>query len=149
MSEPERLLLRNLARDLLVLLDHAVPAPADPVLARLFPDAYGDDAEAAQEFRSLTEDDLRDAKRATARTFMESLEGGRDQLVLDDETAEAWLLTLNDLRLAIGTRFGVEEDTFERLHAGQLEVSDDVMTAYEVYEVLSWLQESLVASLSD
>ena len=33
--------------------------PADPALARLLPDAYGDDDEAAAEFRRYTEADLR------------------------------------------------------------------------------------------
>jgi hypothetical protein len=148
LSDHERALLRNLATDLIVLLDDGVPAAADPVLSRFFPDAYGDDADAAEDFRSLTESDLRDAKRAAAATFVESLDGPGGTLVLDAETAEIWLLTLNDLRLAIGTRFAIEEDTLERLHAGEIEASEDALTAFEVYEVLSWLQESLIHALS-
>ncbi|MFF1798053.1 DUF2017 family protein, partial [Kitasatospora sp. NPDC058263] len=54
--------------------DGPTEAPADPALARLFPDAYGDpekpdDAEAreaAREFRRYTELDLRARKREDA-----------------------------------------------------------------------------------
>ena len=42
------------------------PKPDDPVLARLFPDAYEDDGEAAGEFRRYTEMGLRDGKREAA-----------------------------------------------------------------------------------
>jgi len=40
--------------------------PEDPVLARLLPDAYGDDPEAAGEFRRYTEHGLRSGKVAAA-----------------------------------------------------------------------------------
>src|SRR5439155_1762221 len=48
--------------------------PDDPVLARLFPDAYGDDPEASAEFRRYTEITLRERKLAAARRAMASLE---------------------------------------------------------------------------
>src|SRR3954466_6406527 len=38
------------------------PAPAPPVLPRLFPSAYAEDEEAAAEFRRFTEGALRDGK---------------------------------------------------------------------------------------
>ena len=140
-------MLRGLAHELLALLDDDVPSSADPVLQRLFPDAYGDDAAAAEEFRSLTEDDLREAKRATATAFAASLDGAGGALVLDQEAVDAWLLTLNDLRLAIGTRLGIEEETLELLAEGRLEVDDATRSGYEVYEVLSWLQGTLLDAI--
>ncbi len=42
----------------------------DPVLARLFPDAYNDDDEAAGDFRRYTEDGLRRNKRENAETLL-------------------------------------------------------------------------------
>ena len=48
-------------------------APADPVLARLLPDAYQDDPEAAGEFRKYTESSLREAKKYFAQTLLETL----------------------------------------------------------------------------
>ena len=43
-------------------------APEDPVLARLLPDGYRDDPEAAGEFRKYTEPSLRSAKHQAAQT---------------------------------------------------------------------------------
>ncbi|MCW2613386.1 MAG: hypothetical protein JWN08_380, partial [Frankiales bacterium] len=53
-----------------------VERPEDPALARLLPDAYGDDEQAAAEFRRYTDADLRAGKRAQARTVLGGLTGG-------------------------------------------------------------------------
>jgi hypothetical protein len=122
-----------------------VEPPTDPALARLLPDAYGDDADAASEFRRYTEGDLRAGKRAHATSVLSSLaplagRGGR--LVLDGDQAAAWLGCLNDLRLVLGTRLEVTEET-------ELGVRDDDprAQALQVYGWLGWLQESLLACL--
>ncbi|MBC7374523.1 MAG: DUF2017 family protein, partial [Frankiales bacterium] len=47
-----------------------VERPEDPALARLLPDAYGDDEEAATDFRRYTETDLRAGKRAHATVVL-------------------------------------------------------------------------------
>ncbi len=57
----------------------------------------------------------------------------------------AWLGALNDLRLALGTRLGVEEDWAEQLAA--LDDGDPRALLLAVYDWLSWLQETLVRSL--
>ncbi|MCW2615671.1 MAG: hypothetical protein JWN08_2665 [Frankiales bacterium] len=122
-----------------------VEPPTDPALARLLPDAYGDDDEAATEFRRYTETDLRAGKRAHAAVVLGTLapyvdRGGR--IPLDREQADAWLTCLNDLRLVLGTRLEVTEDTdFEP-------GSDDPRSqALMVYGWLGWLQESLLECL--
>ena len=51
----------------------ATEAPADPALARLFPDAYTDDPEASGDFRRYTEPGLRTAKREALETTLETL----------------------------------------------------------------------------
>ncbi|MFL6134928.1 MAG: DUF2017 family protein, partial [Nocardioidaceae bacterium] len=58
------------------MLDFSGPTtePDDPVLARLFPTAYPDDAEAAGEFRRFTEGTLRDHKARGAGDIIETLE---------------------------------------------------------------------------
>ena len=123
-----------------------VDRPSDPALARLLPDAYGDDDEAAAEFRRYTEADLRAGKRATATVVLASLapyleRGGK--VPLDREQADAWLMCLNDLRRVLGTRLEVTEET-------ELEVPDDDPRAQPllVYGWLGWLQESLLASMA-
>ena len=120
--------------------------PEDPVLARLLPDAYRDDPDAAGEFRRYTEPALRSAKHAAAQEMLDTLPdaGGRIQLTQDQ--ALSWLKALNDVRLALGIRLGVTED-FEEQWA-RLKPDDPQWTAFEVYAWLGAVQESLVQALS-
>lgn len=121
------------------------PVPEDPALARLFPDAYRDDDEAASDFRRYTEGDLRAGKIDAARVAAESLgEGGR--LVLTAEQAQTWLTALNDLRLTLGTRLSVTED-HEQVF-GSLSDDDPRKQLWYVYDWLSYLQQSLVETLA-
>jgi hypothetical protein len=129
------------------LLDSGGPTspPEDPVLARLFPDAYGNDPEAAGDFRRYTEPGLRSGKVAAARTVLATLpdSGGRVRLSAGD--AEVWLRTLNDVRLALGVLLGITED-YERELADV--TGTDPRSAYlQVYDWLTFLQETLVRSL--
>jgi hypothetical protein len=123
----------------------ATSVPDDPVLARLFPDAYGDDAEAAAEFRRYTETSLRERKRSNAQRAMATLDNPGKEQRLDPETTAAWLGALNDLRLALGTRLGVGEDWAAQY--GALAEDDPARVALELYDWLSWLEESLVRCL--
>ncbi len=124
----------------------AAQAPEDPVLARLLPDAYRDDPEAAGEFRQYTEPALRSAKHQVAQQMLDTLPeaGGRIQLSRDQ--ALSWLKALNDVRLALGVRLGVTEE-FEEQWA-RLKPDDPQWTAYEVYAWLGAVQESLVQALN-
>jgi hypothetical protein len=122
-----------------------VERPADPALARLLPDAYGDDDEAAAEFRRYTEADLRAGKRGSATVVLATLaplldRGGK--VLLDREHQDAWLSCLNDLRLVLGTRLEVTEDT--EFDPGS---EDPRQQALHVYGWLGWLQESLLACM--
>jgi len=119
--------------------------PEDPVLARLLPDAYGDDPEAAGDFRRYTEPGLRSGKVAAARTVLATLPaaGGRVRLSAGD--AEAWLRSLNDVRLALGVVLGITED-YEHEFAG-LDPEDPRGAYLHVYDFLTFLQETLVRAL--
>ena len=118
--------------------------PDDPVLARLLPDAY-DDADAASEYRRYTERGLREGKVEAARTALATLErGGR--VVLDDEQAQAWLTALNDLRLALGVRLDVTDDTGDEID--RLPEDDPRKRSLIVFSWLGWLQETLVESVA-
>jgi hypothetical protein len=118
--------------------------PDDPVLARLFPDAYREDQGASSEFRRYTEAGLREGKRASAETVLETLgEGGK--VYLDAEQAQAWLRALNDLRLALGTRLEITEETLEQMRS--FDWDDPRNAGYAAYDWLTYLQESLVRAL--
>jgi hypothetical protein len=135
LSRDERTLLASLAAELRAQLDGDTH---DPSLRRLFPPAYDDDAD-EQAYRELAGDSLLDGRRAALELMAETVDGDR----LSPEEADAWLRALNDLRLVLGTRLDVQEDTF----ASDLRPDDPNAPALAVYGWLSWQQEQLVAVL--
>ncbi|MGW0858602.1 DUF2017 domain-containing protein [Streptomyces sp. NPDC002690] len=148
--------------------------PSDPALARLFPDAYGDDdkelREASSEFRRFTEIDLRARKREDALAVVRSLDSlssgesggesgdggesgetggsGGGKLRLTADQARQWLGTLNDLRLTIGTRLEVsDEDQGQEGSLYRLPDSDPRKPMVLAYLWLGALQETLLETL--
>jgi hypothetical protein len=120
--------------------------PEDPVLARLLPDGYRDDPDAAGEFRKYTEPGLRTAKQQAALQMLDTLPDAGGRIRLTQDQAQAWLKALNDVRLALGVRLDVTED-FEQQWA-RLHRDDPQWAAYEVYAWLGAVQESLVQALA-
>ncbi|WP_405017616.1 DUF2017 domain-containing protein [Kitasatospora sp. NBC_00070] len=129
--------------------------PADPALARLFPDAYGDpgkpdDQEAvaySAEFRRYTEPDLRARKREDVLAVIRTLDGlgAGESLTLPAEECPRWLGATNDLRLILGTRLEVtEDDDFFALPD-----DDPAKPLAMAYLWLGALQESLLEAISD
>ncbi|GHG70349.1 DUF2017 domain-containing protein [Streptomyces griseocarneus] len=134
--------------------------PADPALARLFPDAYGDpDKEQdrqerahSAEFRRYTENDLRTRKREDALGMVRSLDSlsvagdSAAVLRLTPEDCARWLGTLNDLRLTIGARLEItNEDDGDALF--RLPDEDPRKPMVMAYLWLGGLQETLVEAL--
>ncbi|HET7355521.1 MAG TPA: DUF2017 domain-containing protein [Nocardioidaceae bacterium] len=141
------------------LLDFDGPtsAPDDPVLARLFPNAYPADDDAAGEFRRFTEGGLRDGKVRAAMAIVDALEEAGLPEELDEETlyvdvelgsdeALAWVKSFTDIRLALATRLGVEEGDENYWHT--LPDDDPRTHVHEIYEWVGYLQETLVESLA-
>ena len=138
--------------------------PQDPVLKRLFPDAYSDpegtpEAREAEEqraysseFRRYTENDLRAGKRENALAVIRTLDAltpaadGGAVLELSTEESRQWLGSLNDLRLAIGSRLEiVDEDDTDLLY--RLPDEDPRKPMVMAYLWLGGLQETLVTTL--
>jgi len=119
--------------------------PEDAVLARLLPNGYRDDDEAAADFRRFTESDLRRSKADAAHRVLQDLATGRDPIALDDAAVPAWLGCLNDLRLGLGTRIGITEENLDEL--SQVAESDPRFAMLQVYDWLTYLQGSLVELL--
>jgi uncharacterized protein DUF2017 len=112
---------------------------SDPALARLFPNAYPDDDEAAAEFRRYTRDGLVERKTANSGLISAALTGASDdgRLTVDRDDAEHWLPALTDLRLVLAERLGIQRD-------------DDPLPENELADVYQWLGElqwSLVEAL--
>ena len=140
------------------MMDFSGPTsePEDPVLARLFPTAYPGDEEASAEFRRFTEGALRDGKAAAACTVIDALEeaGLPEQLTedglmidveLDEPTAETWLRSFTDVRLALASRLGVEDDDDD--YWLSLPDSDPRAQAHDIYAWVGYLQETLIDAL--
>ena len=108
----------------------------DPGLARLSPTAYPDDETAAAEWEQLARPALEEGKLGALRRVEET--AGHDRLGLED--AGSWLTALNDLRLVLGTRLGVSEDSYE--------VELESHPGLAVYAWLTWLQSELVEALA-
>jgi Domain of unknown function (DUF2017) len=119
--------------------------PADPILARLLPDAYADDPGASAEFRRYTEISLRSGKVAAAQTVLATLPESGGKVRLKTEDAQAWLRALNDVRLSLGVVLGVTDDFDDQMD--DLSAEDPRAAYVGVYQWLGYLQESLVEAL--
>jgi hypothetical protein len=133
LSDAERELLRRLPNELLGLLDSD---PDDPALRRLRPAAYEDDAEAQREYSRLMDAELQAGRREALRVLAET--AARDRLTAEE--LDAWLRALTDLRLALGTRLEVTEDTY----ASEIDPRDPDAYELSVFSYLSWIQEQAV-----
>lgn len=128
-SAEERDVLRGLPGQLKELL-----GTDDPALERLFPPAYLENDEFEDEYKSLMAGDLRDRHVAALDVMAETIDAER----LDEEQLSAWLTGLNQLRLVLGTRLDVSEDT-------DLDPADP---AAALYHYLTYLQDEIIGALS-
>lgn len=121
------------------------PPPDDPALHRLLPDAYADDAAAAREFRGLMDGELRRTKAAALELVLSRL--GDREIGLAAEEAEGWLQGLNDIRLVLGVRLGVQEDMDEFV-AG-LERDDPRWPLLYAYDRVTRLQDAIIDAVDE
>jgi len=129
------MLLRSLYDDLADLLVD----PDDPAVRRLFPPAHAD-PESEEQYRLLVRDQLVSGRAEALDIVRATL----SEKILSAEEADAWLRGLNDLRLVLGTRLDVTEETdFER----ELDTSERGREL-AIYAYLTWLQEQFIEALS-
>ena len=150
-SPQEAQVLRQCVAELAALLSDA-PDPDDPAVERLFPDVYPEDPEAASEFRRFTEADLKTAKLDQAKTVLSDLLESGGEIRLAEEQADVWLRALTDVRLALGTRLGITDDSDIEAELDEAVGRDPRSPRagqLSVYAYLSFLQESLVGALID
>lgn len=119
----------------------------DPVVARLFPRAVEDDDEADEELRALIGAELLTSRLEGLEALLEVLERGREvdgrlQIDLVEDEPSLVLGVLNDLRLALGARLGIED-----LDTGSVAEDDAAAPTLAVMSHLAWLQEQLLAIL--
>jgi hypothetical protein len=121
----------------------------DPVLKRLFPDAYPTDAMSSADFRRFTERDLRAMKVAEARVVLDRLattELGAHDLKIPSNEVESWLRTLTSVRLAVAIRLGIR-DAAAADELAALPDEDPRSFMVSVYDWLGFAQETLISAL--
>jgi uncharacterized protein DUF2017 len=140
LTEAESTLLEQFLDQLTVIVDE--PDAGDPLVQRLFPAGYRDDAAAADDFRSLTQSSLQQERRDRYLQCQDELPAGGGRLVFSDDSAQRWLVVLNDMRLALGTRLGVSSEPFE--DSGP---DDDDWGARLAYNWLTGFQDNLLSRI--
>jgi len=139
LPDPERELLGNLVSQLRQLVADPAAAERDPSLRRLFPTAYPDDEEREAEYRAMVGDELRDSRLQALETVERSLAATR----VEEEQLVAWMGAVNDVRLVLGTRLDVtEETTFD------VDPQDPDAPLLAAYAYLGYLLEEMVEALS-
>ena len=135
LDEEERAVLRRLSGELRALVE-----ADDPAVARLFPAAFRDDAEAAAEFDRLVRDSLVGGRVAALATLDRTADAER----LEHDELEAWCGALNDMRLVLGEKIGITEDVYAR----SIDPRDPRAPDLALYGWLSWFQGEIVEALS-
>lgn len=121
----------------------------DPVVRRLFPDAYPHDAAASADFRRFTERDLKVKKISEATLVLERLqatENGRHEVRIPMSEVDVWLRTFTSLRLAVATRLGIT-DAESADDLAMLPDDDPRAFMVSVYDWLGFAQETLISAL--
>jgi hypothetical protein len=134
LSRDERELLRSLPQQL-----NAVLGEHDASLRRLFPPAYTDDPEREVEYQGLMREELLGRRQAAHETMARTIDAND----LDGEELNAWLATLNDFRLVLGTQLDVSEDD-----VGDVGEMGDKAPEYALYRYLTYLEEAVVEALA-
>lgn len=133
---PERELLGSLIPQIRELL-----TTDDPSLTRLFPTAYPDDPERDAGYHALVRDELVERRLGALDTLEKTLDGSE----LTGDELSAWMRSLNDLRLVLGTRLNVSEDD----DPADLDPTDPDTPAWSVYHWLGMIVSFIVDALEE
>lgn len=138
----------------------ALSDPEDPAVLRILPNAAPTDREVADEFRRLTEPELRATKVDRLRVMWLALNEDGPEWEVPADQAMATAAALTDVRLVLAARLGLDtDDDADALHreidlagqaiaegtAGGLGVNPERVWLGMLYQALSWLQESLMS----
>ena len=125
--------MRSLLRQVSEELREVLLVDDDTQTRRLYPTAYPDDETLESDYQEMMHDQL----------LMQRLDGiDQLQATVEDEeisieVADAWMSTINQIRLVLGTQLDVGENDFE------ISEDDPLATNLVVYQVLTHLLEEL------
>ena len=174
MSRAEAFLLRQLATEVLVVLDdpgdyadtswvvsaateteQRREAPRERSLTMLLPPMSRDSDDAAS-LRALTEDSLRTEKSLRLRSIMSDLDhivrGESTTLTVQREDAWSWLGALNDIRLGLAGELGLSTQS-DAQRIEELALSEPTgersQTVASIYMLITWWQDSLLVAVNN
>lgn len=124
--------------DVLPMLAGIGSPGSDPAADRLKVPVYLDDPAANEEWWRLMGQDL-DAARQSDRAIYQRVVSEEGPVTLDDEEADAVLRVLNEARLALGARLGID------VESDHDELPED---SRQVLDYLGWIQEELTVELT-
>jgi len=128
---------RSFLSDVLEVLAGLPRTGDDPASRRLRVPVYLDDPDSNDEWWRLMGEELTAARHADRHVFQRAL--ADDRCHLTGEEANAFLRVLNEGRLALGARFGLEvEEDHDQLPDEQRDIMD----------YLGWLLDDLTSELS-
>lgn len=122
---------------------------SDPVVLRLFPDAYDGDPAASAEHRRYSQDAQRRQRIADSEVVLADLAAtldGEEPLVVSIADVDAWLKTLNGVRLSLAVRLGIESESDHR-DLERLPARDPRTQLVALYDWLGLVIESLLDAL--
>lgn len=133
LSPEERMFLG----DVLPLLAGVGAPGSDPAADRLNVPVYLDDPDSNDEWWRLMGDDLTAARRLDRTIFARTL-ASDEPVTLDDGEANAMLRVVNEARLALGARLGID------VESDHDELPED---SRQVIDYLGWFLEELTVEL--
>jgi len=142
----ERRILASLVAELRSELEDPESAEPAGALARLYPPAFPDNPDAEAAYADLVHADLVETRSDRAAVVAATL----DAVELDDAEAAAWLGTLNDLRLVLGSQLDLDienADDGDGDRADEGEPGADAMRR-AVFDYLGWLVASFTDALA-
>jgi len=134
LSSDEREFLDKVLGQQRGLLRSETPA-SDPALVRLFPPAHPDDPLQNLEYERVAGAELLEGRLEAIGVMRSTLESD----TLEEPSFMAWLEALNSLRLVLGTRLDVTEDTTEEDFD-----EEGARERFDLYRYLTWLQAELL-----
>ena len=135
----ERDVLRELPNQLRELIENEDPT-SDPAMARLYPPAYPEDPIRNLEYERMAVDELTAGRMAA----LDRMDATIDAEQLSEDDVLAWLGVCNDLRLVLGSRLEITEETTE----ADFPPDDERASIFALYGYLTWLVDAIVRALN-
>ena len=136
-SDDERRLIGDLMEQLRELLLSTSPVGhLDPSLRRLYPAAYVEEVDYELEYQQSKRDHLLERRLS----HLDVVDATLSNVELDSDSVTAWITTINDLRLVLGTQLDVSEDDAP----GNFDPEDARQRHQAIYHYLSHLLGELV-----